>query len=313
VTQLLTVPVGAAPATMNTPVQPRAIVEVRWGPSGGRKWIIEPGERLRIGRTHRADLVLSHDTKLSSVHCELFWNLGHLHVRDLKSKDGTLLGGEPVEAATVPHGAWIRVGATDLSVYFEGYTRLRAPRGQRRVDDDPVVASCRPQALATLRAEALRPGKDRTRLYAVLDTARSDRILQLLRESVEEYRSLYQGMQAETLAGVAPYLVELSADSRLLEALVNEGWGHRWGIYLSSTRPAKPVRRHLRRFLMVEDDETHDKLLFRFYDPNVLADFLPVSTVRQRSQLMTDVTAFIAEEKRTGRALRFDSSQAAPC
>ena len=284
---------------MRQPEQQRAIVQVRWGPSGGRKAIVEPGQPLRIGRTDLADLVISSDAMLSRVHCRLCWDQGRLRLRDLNSQQGTLLGGEPVQEAEVLHGAWIRVGETDLSVYFEGHTPQRATE-----PEDPVVASCRPQALATLRAES-----KQSRLYAVLDAARDDRILELLRESVEEYRSLYEGLQAETLAHVAPYLVELSADSRLLEVLVNEGWGHRWGIYLSSERLAKAIRRQLRRFLLVEDDETGKKLLFRFYDPKVLHGFLRTATVRQRSHLMTDVTAFIAEEHKTGRPVRFGTSE----
>ncbi len=286
---------------MRQPEQQRAIVQVRWGPSGGRKAIVEPGQPLRIGRTDLADLVISGDAMLSRVHCQLWWDQSQLRLRDLNSQQGTLLGGEPVQEAEVAHGGWIRAGETDLSVYFEGHTPRRATK-----PEDPVVASCRPQALATLRTEA-----QQRRLYAVLDAARDDRILELLRESVEEYRCLYEGLQAETLAHVAPYLVELGADSRLLDALVNEGWGHRWGIYLSSRRRPRAIRGQLRRFLTVVDDETGKKLLFRFYDPKVLHGFLRTATVRQRDHLMTDVTAFIAEEHKTGRPLRFGPSQVA--
>ena len=53
-------------------------------------------------------------------------------------------------------------------------------------------------------------------LYAVLDAARDDRVLTVVRESVEEYRSLYEGIEGEALAHVAPYLVSPPKGSRLL-------------------------------------------------------------------------------------------------
>src|SRR6185436_18904504 len=101
-------------------------------------------------------------------------------------------------------------------------------------------------------------------LYAVLDAAREERILTLLRSSPEHAQSLYEGPQGEELEDVAPYLVALPRDSWLLERLVGEGWGEGWGIYLTCRRPFAEVRRQLRRHLMVTLKETEERLYFRF-------------------------------------------------
>jgi Domain of unknown function (DUF4123)/Inner membrane component of T3SS, cytoplasmic domain len=279
----------------------RAIVEVRWGPLQGRKAILEPGKSLRVGRTDRADLVVPHDAKLSGVHFELTWDGTTCRLRDLKSAVGTLVGGERVDEARVDNGGWVRAGETDFSIYFEGATPPRV------LDADDVGYEPEPaEALArkTQAFEVLRQEADSAGLFAILDAARSDRILELLRESVEEHRSLYEGVKGETMAEVAPYLVRLPKGSRLLEALVREGWGKRWGVYSTCKRPFKEVRRHLRRFLMVENDTTGAPMYFRFYDPGTMRVFLPTCTARQAAEFFGDIGAFLVEGTR-GEILRF--------
>lgn len=291
---------------------PRAIVEIRWGPLQGKRTVVPPGGKLRVGRSERADLAVPHDSAMSAVHFELAWDGASCRVRDLGSARGTLLDGAPITEAEAPHGTWLRAGKTDLLVFLEGHPpppeegddnddddedeAARARRAEERAARAAAVA----RALAALRAEAAS-----ARLYAVLDAARSRRILQLLRASVEEHRSLYEGREAVPLAEVAPYLVgPLAADSLLLEALVREGLGERWGIFLSSPRPFKEVRRHLRRFLMVEEEATAERFYFRFYDPHVAQVFLPTTSPRQREDLFEDIDSILAEDA-GGALVRF--------
>lgn len=268
----------------------RAIVEIRFGRLQGRKVVLEPGKTLCVGRAERAELVVPHDGQMSAVHCEIAWDGARCWVRDLGSIKGTWLDGERVDAGEVGHGGWIKAGATVAMVYFEEKTPPR--RGS-----DVEMTAVKARALAALAAEE-------EPLFAVLDAARSERILEVLRESVEQYRSLYEGVQAEGFAEVAPYLVGLPKGSRLLERLVREGWGKRWGIYLTCKRPFKEVRTHLRRFLMVENEETGEPMYFRFYDPAALRVLLPSCTALQRAAFFEEISAFVAEDKR-GDARRF--------
>jgi pSer/pThr/pTyr-binding forkhead associated (FHA) protein len=267
----------------------RLILEVRFGPRQGDKSVLEPGQSLRVGRALPADLVVSADDRMSPLHCEISWVGRRCRVRDLGSAQGTLLNGERVDAGEVRHGSWIRAGNTLLMIYVEEHT---PPRRGSRVDMTGIKA----RALAALAA-ADQP------LFAVLDAARGERIRELCRESVEPYRSLYEGMRAEPLADVAPYLVRLSRQSRLLEHLVREGWGRRWGIYLTCPRPFRELRTHLRRLLMVENQNTGMPMYFRFYDPMGLRVFLAGCTPRQRAELYGDISSFWVEE-RDGAATR---------
>jgi len=281
---------GALPSPPNR----RVIIQVRWGPLAYHKAILDPGQSLRVGRADRADLVLARDAQMSSLHFELSWDGERCHLHDLGSAKGTFLHGEQVDRAGIKSGDWIRAGQTDFSVYFEAHTRPN-------LDDEPLVSALgdeKDRALTLLRRE-------HPTLFAVVDASRGARPLHLLRESIDPFRSLYDGVKGEALAHCAPYLVALRPDSGLLDRLVREGWRRRWAIFVSCPRPFKDVRRHLRRFLLVEDDATGKKYYFRFYDPKTLRAFVPSCAPRQREDFFGEVAAFIAEGAR-GEVLRFE-------
>jgi pSer/pThr/pTyr-binding forkhead associated (FHA) protein len=273
----------------------RAIVEVRWAKVPARKAVIEPGSALRVGRTERADLVIPDDRTLSAVHCEISWDGAALRVVDRSIREGILVNGEPMKEAALRNGDWIRAGGTILSVYLEGATPPRSESGFRGDGSDSLSLE---QAAALAALEAVSAP-----LFAVLDAARSLRVIEILREAVEESRSLYEGIQGEALAMEAPYLVRAEPRSRLLRQIVLEGWEQRWGIYLTSHRPFEEVRRQLRRITMVHDDRSGERMYFRFYDPAMLRHVLPACGVRQREQIFGEIDAFLVEG-RDGELLR---------
>ncbi len=161
---------------------------------------------------------------------------------------------------------------------------------------------------ASLQARALEGlRREDEPLFAVLDAARSPRILKLLQGAKPEYESLYEGPEGEELAEVAPYLVSLPRDSELLERLVLGGWGESWGCFLTSPQPFTETRRHLRKFLLVQDERTGRQLYFRFYDPRVLRAFLPTCTAEQRAGFFGPLGSFLVEGAR-GELLRFKRS-----
>jgi hypothetical protein len=271
--------------------QPRLIVEVQWGKLAGRKAVIEPGGKLRVGRSERADLAVGHDGQMSAAHFEIGWDGVRGWVRDLGSIKGTLLDGEAVAEGEVGHGGWIRAGVTDFGVWVEGHTAARVEGDEEEgSEEERARLEAAEKALEVLKAEAAKAP-----LYAVLDAARDDRILELLRESVEPYRSLYDGVEGETLRDVAPYLVRVPTESRLLEMLVRAGWGKRWGIYLTSAIRFDNLRRHLRRFLMVSDEDTGELMYFRFYDPWTARVFVPLHLKRQRAEFLEEVVVIVLE------------------
>lgn len=287
----------------------------------GTKRVLEPGHKLRVGRRERADLVVP-DDHMSAPHFEIAWDGSACTVRDLKSKGGTLLHGASVDKAELQNGAWLRAGESDFMVFFEEATPppMDFEEAFLDADDDDVPApeadwlrlnrDAQKAAAAEHKArasEALKTlkGVDQ-HLYAVLDASRSERIRTLLEESVEEYRSLYEGLEGEALGHVAPYLVSLPQGSRLLQRIVEEGWEKRWASFFTCGRSFKDVRRHLRRFLMVADADTRERFYFRYYDPEVLRNFMTEATTRQREEIFGPITAFYVEGEH-GELLRLTS------
>jgi hypothetical protein len=272
------------------------IVAIKWGPLDGRRAVLSPGEVLRVGRGERAGLVVPHDRQMSALHVELSWDGARCHFRDLKSATGTLRNGEPgVVEGDLVNGDWLKAGETVLTVHVEASTPSREVDDDDQEDEALRAERLSRKAPAEAALGALEDEAAREPLYAIVDTARDRRILELCRESVEEHRSLYDGVEGETMAHVAPYLVRLPAGSRLLASLVREGWGRRWGVYLTSPAPFTEVRRQLRRFLMIEMEGSREQLYFRFYDPRTLATFLPSCSPRQAAEFFGGAGAFLFE------------------
>ncbi|WP_375769193.1 DUF4123 domain-containing protein [Archangium gephyra] len=268
---------------MSTGTRRHAILQVRWGPLAHQKTLIEPGQVLKVGRAPSSGLAVPHDKELAEEQFELSWSGKRGWLHGLPGVPGTLLDGEPVEQGELFNGSWLRAGQTDFSVYFEKTTPPREPEQP----DPPVLVAHKARALEVLRAQ-------QAPLYAIVDAARDARILELLHESVEDCHSLYEGPQGVALAEVAPYLVSLpQKDSWLLEALVQEGWGAHWGIFLTSSAPVLQVRRHFRKFLMVEAEGVEGRLYFRYYDPRVLSAFLPSSPPGPRKEFFGELEGFI--------------------
>ncbi len=82
------------------------------GPEAGARFE-STGERLGVG-VHPSNEVRLDDARVSRFHCELRVHPRGVQVRDLGSRNGTLVDGVRVDQAWVEHGATLRVGKTLL-------------------------------------------------------------------------------------------------------------------------------------------------------------------------------------------------------
>src|SRR5438034_4653930 len=74
--------------------------------------------RVTVGR-HAANNVVLNDTRASRAHCVIEQlEDGTFQVRDLKSVNGTLLNGFPIEVAPLTLGDVITVGSTTLTYLY---------------------------------------------------------------------------------------------------------------------------------------------------------------------------------------------------
>ena len=136
-------------------------------------------------------------------------------------------------------------------------------------------------------------GEGTEKLYAVVDTARDDRLYSLVMQS-SAHECLFGGEVAEPLNRAAPYLVYLKTDEALFRAWRDEGRGQSWGIMLRSRLPLNLVRLHLKHFLVAS---LPDGMVaqFRFYDPRVLGPYLSTCAPHELAPWFNGVSAFLIE------------------
>jgi serine phosphatase RsbU (regulator of sigma subunit) len=133
------------------------------------------GESFVIGRSSKADLTIP-DRSMSRMHARLYLDGGVWHVEDLGSRNGTLLGGRPVnDPARVGHGAVMQVGST--SITLREATRP-VPSSERTPSSSESHTIFRSAASVTPMGEGLRRYADRLRLLTEVTLA-LDRMMSL--------------------------------------------------------------------------------------------------------------------------------------
>src|SRR5947208_1288786 len=142
-------------------------------------------------------------------------------------------------------------------------------------------------------------------LMALIDAIHDARVLELLRATREEYQSLYRSDQNPK---VAPYLVRLPPRSELLKQMIQRGWGHQWGIYLTCPLSLPELRAHFRTSLMVSMPDGME-LFSRFYDPVFFRTFLETCTADEAENFFGPITSYFMEDERPEILLQFTKSK----
>lgn len=132
-------------------------------------------------------------------------------------------------------------------------------------------------------------------VFALLDAARDAGVVPLLDGGDCPYTCLYKGQAAATYRHYAPYLVQLHAEARVTDRLLQDGWGSSLGCFVGTSRAPEDLLHHFRRFLFATLPDGR-QAYFRFYDPRVLRGFLPTSDGEQLDDFLRDaVDWFIVE------------------
>jgi len=159
--------------------------------------------------------------------------------------------------------------------------------------------------LAQIRASLWSTDVSRSkRVWAILDGARDSRIYPALNETHLNSSCLYAGNLAPELKSNAPYLVALDEYDFFTHYIIKNGWGESWGVYLRCDASLEQLRRHLRRFLTVQD-ERGKRLIFRYYDPRVLRVYLPTCLPAELRQVFGPIHSFLMEAEEPNALLRY--------
>jgi DNA-binding NtrC family response regulator len=122
-------------------------LEVVDGPARGAAWQ-STGDRCAIGSHHRSDLIID-DPTVSRFHCEIAIDEGRVRVRDLGSRNGTVLDGVEVRDAVLRAGSLLRLGRTVIR--FELGTELN----QLPLSEEASFGSLRGESSAMRAAFAM--------------------------------------------------------------------------------------------------------------------------------------------------------------
>lgn len=259
-------------------------LEIQSGQHAGRAIDLQHGQVIQVGRESPADLIVPDDPTLSDIHFLLKGGENSCNLCDLSTHGGIFVNGAWVTQAILHPGDRIDAGRSTFLLRVAAVTPQPVPAGP------PPEISAAPQhadPLRSLRATTLP-------LFAVLDAARDPMVLALLFQAKDRWQSLYEGIEGERLAAAAPYLVQLPKGSPLLETLARDAWGRSWGVYLTCDQPFEAVRKHLRHFLLVTDEEG-EELYFRYYDPRVLRVYLPTCTRQEAREFFGPIREFLME------------------
>jgi len=165
-----------------------------------------------------------------------------------------------------------------------------------RTDIEPEsAATARPTAarVADVLRQTVRSG-GRCPLYGVVDGARA-LMLAYEASAFHEYgiRPLFDGVLADQLGDVAPYLVPIQPHSGYLERWAGR-WGDNAGILLVTRAEPDPLWDHLRSLFLAEDEEGQE-FFFRFYDPRVLRAYLPTCTAAETEEFFGPIRCIYVE------------------
>jgi hypothetical protein len=149
------------------------------------------------------------------------------------------------------------------------------------------------------------PAGPRPDVWVVLDGARDPQVFSAILGSHNLSACLYAGDISDALERCAPYLVQLDyEDTRLTRRLLESVWDQNWGIFLRCDTSLDRLRRHLRRFLVVQDHSSR-RLIFRYYDPRVLRGFLPTCYPEELDQIYGPIDRFWTAGEEPSHVLSF--------
>ncbi|GGZ01165.1 DUF4123 domain-containing protein [Pseudoduganella plicata] len=121
-----------------------------------------------------------------------------------------------------------------------------------------------------------------TQVHMLVDGAADPQLAARIRLGKLDHDCLFAGPLTARLQAAAPWLVHLSAASAQTRELIGRAACHQ-GILV--TAPAhvstRQLRLHFKKLLWVRD-ESGRELYFRFYDPRVLAIYLPTCTPEEK-------------------------------
>lgn len=135
--------------------------------------------------------------------------------------------------------------------------------------------------------------------FALLDAARIPNLRERLDTTEIRYTCLFNGAAAAQWGHVAPWLVQLKPDSRLLRPLFSDSgqpgdlWHSAAAVFLRSTSGLGELRAHFRKFTKLYDPERERMMFFRFYAPETLRTLIAALPPQRLQHFARPIDSFV--------------------
>jgi hypothetical protein len=140
-------------------------------------------------------------------------------------------------------------------------------------------------------------------LFAILDACNQPAVPPKVTElGPERAVSLYRGQAEHEQWAIAPYLAKV--DEGLADWIAKNLWTKPWGMFAVAECDLNTLRKHFRRFLMVQDPQG-EAMYFRYYDPRILAAFLPSCTAEELKTFFGPMKAYAVGDPQSEEAKFF--------
>lgn len=280
----------------------RVVLEILDGPLAGRTVELSEGQSITVGRTARSQLMLPHDSFLSSQHFAIECRQDGCFARDAGSSNGTWVNGQKITEHALAHGDQVAAGQTRFRLLIAAVDDDPSSRTSTvmfqvpQFDQRATTGIIQPPALTPVQQNVLEYlRRAPAPLYAILDANVEERVPQLLLASGELYQFMPEGLPEVGLQQPGAFMTYVPVTSLLLPKLIQMGWGQHWLLFFTCMHPFAEVRKHLRQFLLVKSDD-NKSFYFRFYDPRLLQLFLPACSPQEITQFFGPVQCFVMED-----------------
>jgi pSer/pThr/pTyr-binding forkhead associated (FHA) protein len=303
----------------------RVVVEITSGPAAGKKFRIEAGQMLQVGRTEWADYAIPGDIQMSSVHFALEADYENCYVKDLGSTNGTFLNRQRIAVrCPLQNGDAILAGQTDFVVRIEANRESHRDSTTTLIQTPPMpgptAAVVRPLPSETSRPRAKMPSftaepcDSGLTLYrgSVDEIAPADLAVLLCQVYpaylIVDFKNLGSPRPAELVDPsylfdwFAPPVAELASpvivgqeDLLSWPKLIEEGWGNDAVVCLFSPEDKATVVSHLRHAVRKNPAGAPEEGILGLCWPSVLGSLLMHCSTQYVAPLLHGVSAVLFE------------------
>lgn len=127
-------------------------------------------------------------------------------------------------------------------------------------------------------------------LYAIVDSAINQEFTKALHmQETESYKILLKEFLAQKVEKAAHYLVKLVLEEEYTQKLMKEGFATDWMTYLISHKSINELQEELKEMIMPYSEHHQREILFRFYDPRNLDNYVTIHEEDELEEMFEDV------------------------